>query len=80
MCGACRAVDGILRGADRLQGEEQQHSGRGGEEEETTAKTLDGERCSDGPEQVPNGQDTGQTRQSIRLSPVTLGRMLTRLS
>ena len=53
-----RSVDGVLRGADGLQDEEEQHAAARSDEEQTTTKTLDSEGSTDGPEQIPDGEDT----------------------
>ena len=51
-------VDSVLRRADGLEGEEDDHTTCGGEEENTTADALDCERGGSSPEQIPYGQDT----------------------
>ena len=63
--GGLRAVQRVLRGADRLQREEERHARGGGEEEEAAAPAVDLERRKHGPEQVPDRQDTGDEQLDV---------------
>ena len=65
--GVWRLVDGVLRRADRLDGEADGHAYAGREEEEATTPALDLERGEDSPAQVPNGQDTGDEQLDVRV-------------
>ena len=51
-------MEGVLRRADGLEGEEQEHACCRGEEEEAATDALDQERSEDSPEQVPDSEDT----------------------
>ena len=62
MGSALASVKGVLSGADRLEGEEQQHADAGRQEEDAATNTLDSEGSTDGPEQVPDGEDTKENR------------------
>ena len=56
-CGVV-TLSGVEGRADGLQGEEHQHEGGRGDEEEATAKALSKVRGAQSPEQVPDLQDT----------------------
>lgn len=59
MRGGRRLVQSVLCGADRLQREEQEHARGGGEEQEATTPAVDLEGREHGPEQIPDGENTG---------------------
>ena len=65
--GGLGAVEGVLRRADGLHGEEDRHADTRDQEEEATADALDLERGEHGPAQVPDGEDTSDEQLDVRV-------------
>lgn len=59
MRGGLRPMERVLCGADRLEREEHEHASSRGEEQEPTTPAFDLEGCEHSPEQVPDGENTG---------------------
>lgn len=66
VCGGVSLVESILSRADSLQCEEQKHSPTRGEEKETTTETVHEEGGENSPEQIPDGEDSGDTINTYR--------------